>query len=74
MGKQRNHMSAVITDKKGLVKFKSIKFFTTQLPEIGKEYMIYFKFDIDNFRNKGDLQLKIENWEPAKSTDESDES
>ncbi len=59
VGKQRNHLTLVISDKKGLVKFKGMKFFETQVPEKGKEYMIYFKFGIDKFRGTGDIQLMV---------------
>jgi single-stranded-DNA-specific exonuclease len=62
MGKQKNHLSMTITDKKGLITFKGVKFFTTEVPEVGKEYMINFKFDIDTFRGTGELQLKFEDW------------
>jgi single-stranded-DNA-specific exonuclease len=59
VGKQKNHLTVTITDKKGLIKFSGMQFFTTELPETGKEYMIYFHLDEDNFRGTGKVQLKI---------------
>ncbi len=59
VGKQKNHLTLTITDKKGLLKFSAMQFFTTELPEIGKEYYIYFSFDEDNFRGTGKVQLKV---------------
>jgi single-stranded-DNA-specific exonuclease len=66
IGKQKNHLSLTITDKKGLVKFDGMKFFTTEVPEIGKEYLIYFKIDIDNYRKTKNIKLQITNFEEIK--------
>ncbi len=65
VGKQKNHMTLVITDPKGLVKFKGMQFFTSTVPPKGEEYMVYFRFDIDNFRGTGDIQLKVTNIVPV---------
>ncbi len=61
VGKQKNHLTLVISDPKGRIKFKGMKFFTTEVPEKGEEYMVYFKLDIDKFRGTGDLQLMVTN-------------
>ena len=62
VGKQRNHLSVTLTDKKGLVEFNGMKFFTEELPEIGKEYMVYFKIDIDSYRGNNKIQLQIQDF------------
>ena len=64
VGKQKNHLSVVITDKKGLVQFNGMKFFTTEVPERGKEYMIYFKIDTDSYRGSDKIQLQIQDLIP----------
>ena len=67
VGKQKNHLTLVITDPKGLIKIKGMQFFTTEVPPKGEEYMVSFRFDIDNFRGTGDLQLKIIDLIPIKN-------
>jgi len=64
VGKQKNHLTVTITDKKGLVKYKGIQFFTTETPETGKEYIFHFKFDLDNFGKSDNIQLMIDKIEP----------
>ncbi len=66
VGKQKNHLTLVITDPKGLVKFKGMKFFTQEIPEKGAEYMVYFKLGIDKFRGTGDIQLMVMDLVPIK--------
>ncbi len=69
VGKQRNHLTMVITDPKGLVKFKGMQFFTTEVPPKGEEYMVTFKFGIDDFRGTGDIQLMVTDLTPVKVND-----
>jgi single-stranded-DNA-specific exonuclease len=59
IGKQKNHLAVTITDAKGLITFTGMQFFTTVIPETKKEYMIYFKLDIDTFKGTNELQLKL---------------
>jgi single-stranded-DNA-specific exonuclease len=66
VGKQKNHLTMTITDPKGLVSFKGMQFFTTEVPEKGKEYMIYFKFGLDDFRGGDDVQLMVNDIVPIK--------
>jgi len=70
VGKQKNHLTLVISDKKGMVKFKGMKFFTTSVPEKGAEYMVYFKFGIDKFRGTGDIQLMVTNLVKIKTKED----
>ncbi len=65
VGKMKNHLTLVITDPKGLIKIKGMKFFETTVPEKGAEYMVYYKLDIDTFRGTGELQLKVTDLIPV---------
>jgi len=57
VGKQKNHLTLAITDKNNIVKFNAMQFFTTEVPEKGKEYMIYFKIGLD--MQQRDIQLQV---------------
>jgi len=70
VGKQKNHLTVTITDSKKLLKFSGMQFFTTDLPETGKEYMISFHLDEDTFRGTGKVQLKITDMVPIKEDQE----
>ncbi len=59
VGKQKNHLSTVITDTKGLIKFKGMQFFRTTVPEVNREYNFYFKLDRDDFSGTGKVQLML---------------
>lgn len=66
VGKLKNHLTCVITDSKGLIKFKGMQFFTTDVPEIGREYIFDFNLDMDTFGGGKNVQLMVKNLEIAK--------
>jgi len=59
IGKGKNHLSLELSDKNKLIKFKAMKFFTSEVPEINKEYSIYFKLGEDTFGSSRKLMLNI---------------
>lgn len=65
VSKTKNHLSVTITDAKGLVKFKGMRFFTTELPQVGQEYIFYFKLDKDTYGGGKNVQLMLTDIIPA---------
>ena len=62
MGKMRNHLRFVLTDPKGIVKFDGVKFFTTDVPEKGKEYDVFFTISDDDFKGGDNIKLMAEEF------------
>lgn len=62
MGKQRNHLKFILTDKKGFVKFDGVKFFETKVPEVGKEYIVYFTIDKDDYKGGENIKLMAQDF------------
>jgi len=69
MGKQRNHLRFVLTDKKGLVKFDGVKFFETVVPEKGQLYKVYFTIDKDDYKGGENIKLMAEEFERINDED-----
>lgn len=61
VGAGKNHLTMVIQDTEKIISFKAMQFFTEEVPEKGKEYIIYFKLGLDEYGPPpAKVMLKIE--------------
>jgi len=59
VGKDKNHLSLELSDKNNLINFKAMKFFTSEIPAINEERIIYFKLGEDTFGRERKLMLNV---------------
>jgi len=62
MGKQKNHLRFTLTDTKGLVKFEGVKFFTTDVPEKGETYEVFFTITDDDYKGGENIKIMAEDF------------
>jgi len=65
IGKLKNHLSLIVTDKNEMVSFKALWFFHDFEPKKGDEVYIFFQPSLETFRGNTKLSLKIKNIQSA---------
>ena len=63
IGKNKNHMTFAVTDKKGLIKFEGIQFFTTETVQVGETYIVHFNVDKDDYKGGDKVKLMASKFE-----------
>jgi single-stranded-DNA-specific exonuclease len=62
MGKQRNHLRFVVTDKSNMISFSGVRFFTEEVPEVGVTYDMYFTMAKDDYKGGDNIKIMAEDF------------
>lgn len=61
VGNPKNHLSLTVQDDAGILSFKGMQFFTTDVPEKGKEYLFHFTLALDSYGGGESVMLHVKN-------------